>query len=141
MTRARGGCDHSARMLVIRAAQMNAFAESLTQRFDRDFQLFIMQRLPHAEARHGDVLPAKIEAGLARASKHGIDDFNHLLLFVGMELLVNERYFERDENAWIRPLLDDPELDGGAKMELIRSRLEARDAIPAELAALLSEKR
>jgi hypothetical protein len=128
-------------MLVIRAAQMRLLADVVERRFDQDFQHFVTQRLPRAAARHGDALPSKIAAAIARATPRGIERFDHLLLFAGMELLVAEQYFELDENAWLCSVLDDPRFDGETRMEVARSRLEACGAIPEDLAALLSEGR
>jgi hypothetical protein len=126
-------------VLVIRAEQMSVLADWVERRFDLDFQRFVKERLPRAEALHGGELASRIDAAIGRATPRGIERFDHLLLFVGMELLVAERYFEIDESGSIRPVLDDPRFDAETRMEVVRSRLEAARAVPDDLAALLAE--
>ncbi|MFH1138304.1 MAG: DUF4123 domain-containing protein [Pseudomonadota bacterium] len=124
---------------VIRDDQITAFSERLR----RDFEDRLAALLGVAHPDKAGGLSREESSGfaaraVAQAAKYGITEEREAAMFAEFVLELGEDFNKNKKNDWIEELLKDPDLDGRAKVQLIRKGLAERDAQPPETSFALA---
>ena len=116
-------------MLVIRKDQMAEFSKPALENFVQE-----TVRLLEARPLKGSGTPPKaaqaelralVEAGIEKARSHGITREADVVFFCELLLDYGQDLESRGEFSWLRTVLEHPSFPGWAKVQQIRTRLDA----------------
>ena len=115
-------------MLVIRKEQMEALSAYMRRNFEDRMVEHIAADFPEQFERMKEEGTREfVRAGVARCAAHGIDTEGGIRFVV--DLLLEHPDFDGSRDmAWARTILQDGELSGQGKVNLIQQRLEAAKA-------------
>lgn len=112
-------------MHVIRKEQMEALSAYMRQSFEDRMVEHIAADFPELFARMKEEGSREfVRAGVERCAPHGIDTEGGIRFIVDL-LLEHPDFDESRDMAWARTILQDGELSGQAKVNLIEKRLES----------------
>ena len=98
-------------MLTIRNEQLNAFKREAERRFVAQMMAHLREHFPAELLALGDPeLRAQVEREVRAARGFGLTTARDLQRFLSLGALCGAGFIDRDENAWMRAYLSDPEV-------------------------------
>ena len=91
-------------MLVIRPEQMRTLAEDLRL---RSLRAFLRTRFPEEWSAAGDRVSSSVENAAARASAYGFREYQDVLRYCILTLLIGDCFEDAPNYSWAREILDD----------------------------------
>ena len=107
-------------MLKIRQQQMDVLNQAMTAGFERRMYDYLMKTYADALKRTPkDEVQSAIRTGTRRAAVYGMIGEYDVARFIDLMYRLSPDFDSKPEHAWIRTVLDDPEIQPHAKMDLI----------------------
>lgn len=111
-------------MLVIREDQLAAFRLAAKERFVDDTAAHLRQHYPAPCAALGPEAQVRafVRRGMTSAAKHGIEGWGGQTLYLELLVQFGEHLERSPLRQWSKNILENPDLPGDAKAEVLRDR-------------------
>ncbi|MBU2550301.1 MAG: DUF4123 domain-containing protein [Proteobacteria bacterium] len=114
--------------LVIHSAQLDAFYDHSRSNYEgrlaAEFQAVQAQRPCDLPDLAGEALLERIHGAVDKALEYGVDEEDDLTAFVDITFRLGEDFDQDPKHDWAVKILQDPGLEGHAKVERIRRNLD-----------------